>query len=218
MRSTKNFNPRAPCGARLLDELLRLHTIQFQPTRPLRGATKRSLEQSNKTKISTHAPLAGRDIAAIYHNAWFGSISTHAPLAGRDNNRQVILALHFISTHAPLAGRDAASRVTDAGRSYFNPRAPCGARRESGEPLSHRKIFQPTRPLRGATFMTLLPFFGSITFQPTRPLRGATSSRKHLTISRMISTHAPLAGRDPGKVVYHPQVCISTHAPLAGRD
>ena len=33
-----------------------------------------------------------------------------------------------------------------------------------------------------------------------------------------ISTHAPLAGRDAGKVVYHPQVRISTHAPLAGRD
>ena len=56
-----NFNPRAPCGARL-GYLTREQTHdEFQPTRPLRGATKGLSAQVKELKISTHAPLAGRD-------------------------------------------------------------------------------------------------------------------------------------------------------------
>ncbi len=55
-------------------------------------------------------------------------------------------------------------------------------------------------------------------FQPTRPLRGATFERNAAEINGLISTHAPLAGRDAlnGRVALNE--CISTHAPLAGRD
>ena len=35
--------------------------VVFQPTRPLRGATVAEAWQEKKWKISTHAPLAGRD-------------------------------------------------------------------------------------------------------------------------------------------------------------
>ena len=58
--------------------------------------------------ISTHAPLAGRDIAAA-GDAEIDHISTHAPLAGRDDGRLVVLPCDAISTHAPLAGRDSKS-------------------------------------------------------------------------------------------------------------
>ena len=34
---------------------------EFQPTRPLRGATKYHVLTSKGIQISTHAPLAGRD-------------------------------------------------------------------------------------------------------------------------------------------------------------
>ena len=56
---------------------------------------------------------------------------------------------------------------------YFNPRAPCGARR---------------RPpgIMGC----------AILFQPTRPLRGATIDKREKEQAAQISTHAPLAGRD----------------------
>ena len=57
--------------------------------------------------------------------------------------------------------------------------------------------FQPTRPLRGATkeYVVVNPPFEG--FQPTRPLRGATEMIR-ITNGRitLISTHAPLAGRD----------------------
>ena len=102
-------------------------------------------------KISTHAPLAGRDYIAFllrlphtYFNprapcgarpgepgggATPFTISTHAPLAGRDDQRAADNEPAHISTHAPLAGRDL----------FFY------AETEA------RLSFQPTRPLRGAT-------------------------------------------------------------------
>ena len=169
--------------------------------------------------ISTHAPLAGRDQhpAAVYCDV--RDISTHAPLAGRDREIGPSGIESYISTHAPLAGRDSVAKYgadvavefqptrplrgatasgdhLSCGGSYFNPRAPCGARPTDrfGEdyfknfnprapcgarPCRNRarhKIcsFQPTRPLRGATAVNAVNN-GIIAFQPTRPLRGATA-------------------------------------------
>ena len=193
-------------------------------------------------KISTHAPLAGRDPAKIAVGIIF-EISTHAPLAGRDISNLRIYDTPRISTHAPLAGRDGgilgAARAVCA---HFNPRAPCGARL-STPPIPHRSYqFQPTRPLRGATCLMLFPCKIELVFQPTRPLRGATAvnrcrrrayqnfnprapcgARRRWKDRKLrradISTHAPLAGRDcGGHRQKHDGAGISTHAPLAGRD
>ena len=59
---------------------------------------------------------------------------------------------------------------------------------------------------------------GWLLFQPTRPLRGATDSRIREFLFTGISTHAPLAGRDWNVIRVKPHYDISTHAPLAGRD
>ena len=86
----------------------------------------------------------------------------------------LVAGLGFISTHAPLAGRDL----------FF-----C-------KNYSAQVLFQPTRPLRGATETPTLS--------------------KRIT---NISTHAPLAGRDPDQFdSLRDELLISTHAPLAGRD
>ena len=101
------FNPRAPCGAR------RTETVH----------------KSGYTSISTHAPLAGRDIMDWFGDTFF-IISTHAPLAGRDNwGYELICHPMVISTHAPLAGRDRKPLCMVQQQKNFNPRAPCGARR-----------------------------------------------------------------------------------------
>ena len=190
----------------------------FQPTRPLRGATHIAFNAAHVVGISTHAPLAGRD--QDVHGSGIDRV---------------------ISTHAPLAGRDVPRAISTSPRTYFNPRAPCGARpwkRLKRRPL---QAFQPTRPLRGATFCfsshtrrisisTHAPLagrdpvpaaniFDKIKFQPTRPLRGATAARAPQGESIEISTHAPLAGRDQVFAFSMPFGWeISTHAPLAGRD
>ena len=93
----------------------------------MRGATITWMGNLLDFYISTHAPLAGRD-AEKFSIAIAAEISTHAPLAGRDSNMGIGYELEDISTHAPLAGRD--FMVGDVFSSM---------------------IFQPTRPLRGAT-------------------------------------------------------------------
>ena len=102
-----------------------------------------------------------------------------------------------ISIHAPRVGRDRRERVTIQPLTYFNPRAPCGARRHRLRPVVlvagisiHaprvgrdstlsllvfvRSRFQSTRPVWGATmlFPSLHPAI--VEFQSTRPVWGAT--------------------------------------------
>ena len=55
----------------------------------------------------------------------------------------------------------------------FNPRAPCGARRQR-----------------------LAPAAAGIVFQSTHPSRGATIYQVIYSGAKKISIHAPLAGRD----------------------
>ena len=72
----------------------------------MRGATAEVEAVIQKYRqISTHAPLAGRDVDPR-RGLGLGVISTHAPLAGRDLKPYEYLRTNPISTHAPLAGRD----------------------------------------------------------------------------------------------------------------
>ena len=130
-------------------------TSVFQPTRPLRGATRGQGRGVGRRKFQPTRPLRG---------------ATGADCTGRRTTT--------ISTHAPLAGRDSSARSTATrARRNFNPRAPCGARLWPKIESATAKAFQPTRPLRGAT------------------RKKRTPRRWHV-----ISTHAPLAGRDSKSV------------------
>ena len=145
----------------------------FQSTRPVRGATQHPSELQEIHWISIHAPRAGRDpngSKIIFKGMEFQSTR---PVRGAT-------FLHFqqhhqvpISIHAPRAGRDFSAGYVRGRPSYFNPRAPCGARRFTLSILRSTLAFQSTRPVRGATFNAgdVVPFF-------------------------LISIHAPRAGRD----------------------
>ena len=102
---------------------------------------------------------------------------------------------------------------------HFNPRAPCGARQNVSPNQSIIAVFQPTRPLRGATILILPPALLVFYFNPRAPCGARHVNRFAWYTSRKISTHAPLAGRD-GKIIdkRFNDNRISTHAPLAGRD
>ena len=124
----------------------------------------------------------------------------------------------FQSTH-PLRGATRNHPVFQVYRKNFNPRTPCGVRRD---------------------FEVFVLFFS--VFQSTHPLRGATGLVGGSAVGIVISIHAPLAGCDrPGKGTdrsaqtdFNPRTpCgvrlgvldiafqgsnISIHAPLAGCD
>ncbi len=179
-----NFNPRAPCGARLLRRTGFLFLPPFQSTRPVRGATRRYVDLLKGCFISIHAPRAGRDPHLCGGNhAVF--ISIHAPRAGRDLFLFMLLSSLSISIHAPRAGRDRRRMPPCPLRRDFNPRAPCGARPMALAPLETSFLFQSTRPVRGATYAEMLE-------------AGVAD----------ISIHAPRAGRDSKSI----QITLHTFA------
>ena len=167
----------APLAGRDTDPSLPVWAqLQFQSTRPLRGATDRVGFRHGAHPVSIHAPLAGRDVSngtgvaavdGFNPRAPCGarreagkqggrpeSVSIHAPLAGRDRcGSTITIWIKTVSIHAPLAGRD--------GRQVAQ--------------VADQRLFQSTRPLRGATQSNYDAFMAEV-FQSTRPLRGATAN------------------------------------------
>ena len=105
--TTGDFNPRAPRGARppVLENLVPI--IQFQSTRPSRGATSRHCSPVIRLVFQSTRPSRGATIGRVES-----------------------VRLRPISIHAPLAGRDAETAASGASAAYFNPRAPRGARQQ----------------------------------------------------------------------------------------
>ena len=100
-----NFNPRTPCGVRLLSVNRSARRCAFQSTHPLRGATSRS------SPTGCRCPFQ----------------STH-PLRGATLLQNIILKYNrFQSTH-PLRGATRQGRARYPPRQDFNPRTPCGVR------------------------------------------------------------------------------------------
>ena len=128
--------------------------IKFQSTRPVRGATLTGLVQGSNIIFQSTRPVRGA--------TWRGSERGH---------------VRIISIHAPRAGRDWGALRRFQVSFYFNPRAPCGARLGSITEISSELLFQSTRPVRGATSISV--FVVSIFY---------------------ISIHAPRAGRDFSEV------------------
>ena len=100
----------------------------------------------------------------------------------------------------------------------FNPRTPCGMRRNIKLLQTAILHFNPRTPC-GMRPMSKIQFSKVMIFQSTHPLRDATDQLDLLGGLMDISIHAPLAGCDAER----PVVCIgaggiSIHAPLAGCD
>ena len=78
----------------------------FQLTRPSRGATlTHFLCLFHHRDFNSHAPRGARRFF-ILRKIFCRCISTHTPLAGRDIIQDVSSGILHISTHTPLAGRD----------------------------------------------------------------------------------------------------------------
>ena len=150
-----------------------LKTDQFQPTLPMRGAT--SIFVATGTPILRFQPTLPMRGATI---------------KGR---QQVNIAI--ISTHTPHAGSDRSNERLFKFGPDFNPHSPCGERPSLWIANVSTRPFQPTLPMRGATF-TSSSFVTSNLFQPTLPMRGATANLLGRCPGRQISTHTPHAGSD----------------------
>ena len=175
MGRIKHFNPRSPCGERL---------IRGYAVRRERG-------------ISIHAPRAGSDRQRKYEPRAVATISIHAPRAGSDGLTYCHSALRmaFQST-LPVRGATCGSTGVLCIIWHFNPRSPCGERpdEKSEPPRIYR--FQSTLPVRGATTGATGRTGYTGHFNPRSPCGERLSHRHHGCRRRNISIHAPRAGSD----------------------
>ena len=137
-------------------------------------------------------------------------------MRGATNDAPRIPASQGVSIHAPHAGRDGQSHARASLLGSFNPRAPCGARPAFLALSAACRVFQSTRPMRGATHGDVpvdAPHLVSIhaphagrdlvrgalqidadEFQSTRPMRGATIRLKAVTTGSMFQSTRPMRG------------------------
>ena len=123
----------------------------------------------------------------------------------------------------------------------FNPRAPYGARHNDQVTKVINRLFQSTRPIRGATSKGISIAFDFNRFQSTRPIRGATwGHRIDISIIWDFNPRAPYGARQSvlygiieisnfnprapygARLILYRVLClrhpISIHAPHTGRD
>ena len=105
----------------------------------------------------------------------------------------------------------------------FNPRAPCGARRlEAGIVTGDGNGVSIHAPHAGRDLSSFRrrANVAAKMFQSTRPMRGATcdSAVNFVANDSEVSIHAPHAGRDPPSLETLRLFFVSIHAPHAGRD
>ena len=158
-------------GATVRIDFSRL-SIQFQSTRPVRGATSAATLCCSAARVSIHAPRAGRDSSRGSGFRAHSRFNPRAPCGAR-----LLLSCRIFRIES------------------FNPRAPCGARRRFAQDTVQKRLFQSTRPVRGATCRV---YEQDSCYQ--------------------VSIHAPRAGRDQAGDYADGYGNVSIHAPRAGRD
>ena len=197
-RFDQHFNPRTPCGVRLLH----IHfTVGF-------------------VLISIHAPHAGCDPFPNTRYLEYDAISIHAPHAGCD----VIVfsvwhPLPLISIHAPHAGCDRRlidGKMQAALISIHAPHAGCDIAGMSN--LVCLLLFQSTHPMRGATATSNNIQAFAQNFNPRTPCGVRHCMPDMRKAAGQISIHAPHAGCDQQTAAPMPDLSISIHAPHAGCD
>ena len=124
----------------------------------------------------------------------------------------------------PTVGRSARGATAGMGRTgrpdaHFNPRTPCGVRREKPCKLCIFLLFQSTHPVRGATQGVLINL-AEKNISIHAPRAGCDVGSGNIWLAtNTISIHAPRAGCDASQIGVEPQIEeISIHAPRAGCD
>ena len=169
-----NFNPRAPYGARPGN--IKAHNLCFL--------------------ISIHAPHTGRD--PFFTGFIFTSISFQStrPIRGATDKYTGSTwdVLNF-NPRAPYGARPASVNILSCGLVDFNPRAPYGARPKGFTMSVTGSDFNPRAPY-GARHSAKRRIEAGRLFQSTRPIRGATRRYGPDWWLIGISIHAPHTGRD----------------------
>ena len=149
-RRRKRFNPRAPCGARLVCRRIWSGIWSFNPRAPCGARPRRRVRGCSISRFNPRAPCGARP-RMLYFSPSFSMFQSTRPVRGATQLIYTDAHGHPVSIHAPRAGRDPSHRPKPRCGNCFNPRAPCGARLAAPSSTLSTGTFQSTRPVRGAT-------------------------------------------------------------------
>ena len=213
-----DFNPRSPCGERLLIQYVVRVIVLFQSTLPVWGATIVGYQNLDELKISIHAPRVGSDrmdgsshSSMSYFNprspcgerlqyladSGLGSIfQSTLPVWGATPRPGSWPVLPEFQSTLPVWGATFATDVNN-GVTFISIHAPrVGSDRMTGAAPRRRPRFQSTLPVWGATPRQTLRGLKCERFQSTLPVWGATRRRRLQHQPHIISIHAPRVGSD----------------------
>ena len=194
----KDFNPRAPYGARPQHGEKQRQHQEFQSTRPIRGATTINDILEGIVTFQSTRPIRGATNRRCKHRSVWGDFNPRAPYGARHQPSSPPPLPDLISIHAPHTGRDLDDTTKALLQSQFQSTRPIrGATPATGRADPTAK-FQSTRPIRGATYGIIIYKDGEPVFQSTRPIRGATSHSSSNTRECLnFNPRAPYGARPP---------------------
>ena len=142
----QRFNPRTPCGVRLLALLQVSRLTRFQSTHSLRSATGFAvLHGSCDHSFNPRTPCGVRHGALIL-NTCQCCFNPRTPCGVRHNQKLMAININmFQSTHSLRSATQRPGQGRTPEKS-FNPRTPCGVRRATNGQESEKKGFNPRTP------------------------------------------------------------------------
>ena len=145
----RNFNPRAPYGARLCMSRPVKPILEFQSTRPIRGATcTRPSRWPGSDNFNPRAPYGARRPPAP-PAGYSRHFNPRAPYGARLADKIPNLRHHVnFNPRAPYGARPMTPSAVTLRLLHFNPRAPYGARPYSSATAlcTTRTDFNPRAP------------------------------------------------------------------------
>ena len=195
--STIHFNPRSPCGERRWAMYYLASTQEISIHAPHAGSDGLpGLLIHFRLNFNPRSPCGERP-AAMYDSSPGFRFQSTLPMRGATVSFVAIYGIEVISIHAPHAGSDKTQSAASSGRSYFNPRSPCGERLTTAVLIPLTIVISIHAPHAGSDQLHNLRK-GQICqdFNPRSPC----GERQHLAAVfqavAKISIHAPHAGSD----------------------
>ena len=192
----RSLNPHALQRRAPLLHVGAVYHHEFQSTRPMWGATARAVSLFCHSMFQSTRPVWGATPACTAPPIGLLRFNPRAPCGARPHFALMYAQSSTFQSTRPVWGATVAWRCT-----RFLTRVSIHAPRvgrdidipQGGE---EDKMFQSTRPMRGATGKLHRHTGSNFMFQSTRPMRGATVPARHEHAQHSVSIHAPHAGRD----------------------
>ena len=126
----RNFNPRAPCGARPAQSGAKRLPAVFQSTRPVWGATYGESIRPNDIIFQSTRPVWGATNFSGHNAAKFIIFQSTRPVWGATTELSRVTERKVFQSTRPVWGATVCPIRKCSPVLYFNPRAPCGARQQ----------------------------------------------------------------------------------------